>query len=76
MDKNAVSSVLTNSHCKEVVVVLEQKKFPLSYRYFYHCLIALWTPLQLENTSAIEMNTDWKSLHFHGPEKAIKLAKK
>ena len=43
---------------------------------FLSCPIALWTSLQLENRSVIEMNTDWKSLHFHGPEKTIKLAKK
>ena len=24
----------------------------------------------------LEINTDWKSVHFHGPEKAITLAKK
>ena len=68
--------VRTNSHCKGEVVVQVQQKFPLFYLYFYPCPITLWTSLQLENTSTIEMNTDWKSLHFHGPEQAIKLAKK
>ena len=74
--KNAVSLVRTNSHCKGEVVVHVQQKFPLLYPYFYPCPIALWTSLQLENMSSIEMNTDWKFLHFHGTEKAIKLAKK
>ena len=76
MDKNAVSLVHTNSHCKEEAVVHVQQKFPLLHPYFYPCPIVLWTSLQLENTSTTEMNTDWKSLHFHGPDKDIKLAKK
>ena len=67
--------VRTNSQCKGELVVHVQQKFPLLYPYFYPCPIALWTTLQLENMSIIEMNTDWKSLNFHGPEKAIKLAK-
>ena len=67
VDKNAASLVPTSSHYKGVVVVHVQQKFPLLYPYFYHCPIALWTSLQLENKPTIEMNTDWKSLHFHGP---------
>ena len=52
------------------------------YPYSFSCAIAYWTSLQLENTLNIEINTDWKTttnlqyLHFHRPEKAIKLAKK
>ena len=76
VDKNVVSLVGTISHRKGEVVVRIQQKFQLLYPYFYTCPIAHWTSLQLENTSTIEMNTDGKSLHFHGPEKAIKLAKK
>ena len=62
MDKNAVSLIRTNSHCKGEVVVHVKQKFPLLYPYFYPCPIALWTSLQLENMSTIEMNTDWKTL--------------
>ena len=29
--------------------------------------IALWTALQLENMSTIEMNKDWKSLQNYNP---------
>ena len=76
VDKNAVSLVHTSSHCKGEVVVHVQQKFPLLYPYFYSCLIVIWTSLLLEIMSTIEMNTDWKSLHFYGHEKAIKLAKK
>ena len=75
VDKKAVSLVRTNSHGKGDVVVHEQQKFLVLYPYFYPCSIALWTSLRLENTSTIEMNTDWKFLNFHGPEKAIKPAK-
>ena len=76
VDKNAGSLVHTNYHCKEEEVVHVLQKFPLLYPYFYPWPIALWTSLQLENTSTVEINTDWKSLHFDGPEKAIKLAKR
>ena len=75
VDKNAVSLVRTNSHCKGEVVVHIQQKFPLLHPYFYLCPL-LWTSLQLEHMSTIEMNTDWKSLHFHGPANTIKLVKK
>ena len=83
MNKNALSLVPTSSHYKGEVVVHVQQKFPLLYPYFYGCPIALCTSLQLENTSTIEMNTDWISIfmeileiHFYGLERAIKLAKK
>ena len=76
VDKIAGSLVRTNSHCKGEEVVLVQQKISMIVSIFLSCPIALWTSLQLENMSVIEMNTDWKSLHFHGPEKAIKLAKK
>ena len=76
LDKNAVSLVCTNSDSKGEVVVRVQQKIPLLNPYFYPCPIVLWPSLQLENMPAIEMNMDWISLHFHGPEKAIKLAKK
>ena len=81
-DRDAVSLVWTNSHYKEEVVVRVQQKSPWLYPYSYPCAIAYWTSLQLENTLTIEINTDWKTatnlqyLHFHRPEKAIKLAKK
>ena len=67
VEKNAVSLVHANSHCKEEVVLHVQQKSPLLYSYFYPCPIALWTSLQLENTSIIEMNTDWKSLQIYNP---------
>ena len=79
VDKNALSLVPTNSHCKGEVVVHVQQKFPLLYPYFYGCPIALWTSLQLENTSTIEMNTDGISIFMEIleiPERVIKLAKK
>ena len=83
MNKNALSLVPTNSHYKGEVVVHVQQKFPLLYPYFYGCPIALCTSLRLENTSTMEMNTDWISIfmeileiHFYGLERAIKLAKK
>ena len=41
VDKNAVSLVRTNSHCKEEVVVHIQQKFPLLHPYFYLCPTAL-----------------------------------
>ena len=71
VDKNAASLVRTNSHCKREAVAHVQQKFPLLYPYFYPCLIALWRSLQLENTTTTAMNTDCKSLHSHGPEKAM-----
>ena len=58
MDKNDVSLVCTNSHCKGKVVFYVQQKSRLLYPCFYPCPIVLWTSLQLENTSIIEMNTD------------------
>ena len=62
VDKNAVSLVCTNSHCRWEVVVHVQQKSSWLYPYFYPCPIALWSSLLLENTSTIEMNTDWKFL--------------
>ena len=55
------------------------EKFPLLYPYFYPCPTALWTSLLLENNHkdeyGLEIPTNLQSLRFHGPEKAIKLAK-
>ena len=68
MNKNAAVPLdCTNSYCKGEVVVHVQQKFPLFYPYVYPCPIPLWTSLQLENTSTIEMNTDWKSLRIYNP---------
>ena len=67
VDKNDVSLVRTNSHCKGEVVVHVQQKSPWLYPYFYPCPIALWASLQPENTSTIEMNTDWKFLQIYNP---------
>ena len=67
MDWNTVSLVHINSHCKGEVIVHGQQKSPWLYPYFHLCTIALWTSLQLENTSTIEMNTDWKSLQIYNP---------
>ena len=79
MDKNAVYLVHTNSHCKGEMVVHVQQKSSLLYPYFYPCPIALWTSSKLENHReeyGLEIFTNLKPLHFHGPEKAIELAKK
>ena len=40
------------------------KKSPWLYPYFYSCLIALLTSLQLENTLVMGVNTDCKALQF------------
>ena len=67
VDKNVVSLVRTNSHCKGEVVVHVQQKSPWLYPYFYPCPIALWASLQPEKTSAIEMNTDEDFLQIYNP---------
>ena len=64
LDKNAVSVVCSDSHVKEEVVVHVQQKSPRLYPYFHPDPIAHWTSLQLENTSIMEVNMDWKSLQF------------
>ena len=56
-----------NSLCKGEGVVHVQQKSSWLHRYFYPCPIVLWTSLQLENMSTIEMNTDWKSLQIYNP---------
>ena len=65
--KNAISLVLTNSHCGGAVFVHVEQKSPWLYPYFYLCPIALWTSLQPENTSTTEMNMDWKFLQIYTP---------
>ena len=65
VNKNAFSLVRTNSHCKGYVIVHVQQKSLWLYLYFYSCHIALWTSLQLENTSTTDMNTDWKPLQIY-----------
>ena len=67
VDKNDVSLVRTNSHCKGEVVVHVQQKSPWLYPYFYPCPTALWASLQPENTSTIEMNMDWSFLQIYNP---------
>ena len=67
VDKNVVSFFCTNSYFRGEVVVYVQQKFSWLYPYFYPCPIALWTSLQPENTSTIEMNTDWKFLQIYNP---------
>ena len=76
LDKNAVSLVHANSHCRGEVVVHVQQKSPCLYPYCYPCPNALWESLQPENTSTIKMNQDWKFIQIYNPIKAIKLAKK
>ena len=49
------------------MIVHGQQKSPWLCPYFHLCTIALWTSLQLENTSTIEMNTDWKPLQIYNP---------
>ena len=75
VDQNAVSLVRTNSDCKGEVVVHVKQKSTWLYPYFYPCHIALWKSLQLENTSTIEMKTDWKSLQIYHPYIFIDLKK-
>ena len=75
VDNNVVSLIRTSSLCKEEVVVHVQQIF-INVSIFLSLSITLWTSLQLENMLTIEMNTDWKSLHFRGPEQAIEPAKK
>ena len=65
VNKNAVSLVRTNYRCKGEMVVHVKQKYPWLYPYFYTFPISLWTSLQLENTSTITMNTDWKSLQIY-----------
>ena len=65
--RDAISLVRNNSHCKEEVVACVQQKSPWLYPYFYPCPIAFWTSLQLENTSTIEINTDWQPLQIYNP---------
>ena len=64
--RDAVSLVHNNSHCKEVVVHVQQKS-PWLYPYFYPWPTAFWSSLQLENMSTIEINTDWKPLQIYNP---------
>ena len=79
VDKNAVSLVGTNSHCRGEVIVYVQQKSPWLYQYFYPCPIALWASgkhVKHRHEIGLEIHTNIQSLHFHGTEKAIKLAKK
>ena len=57
---DAVSLAHTNSYGKEVVVHVQKKSPWFNHRDKYR----------------LETATNLQSLHFHGPEKAIKLAKK
>ena len=75
VDKNPVSLVRTNSHCRGEVVVHVPRKYPSLYPYFYLCPIALWASLQPENTSTIEMNPDWKFLQIYNPYIFMELKK-
>ena len=34
-------------------------KYPRLYQCFYPCPIGVWTSLQLENASTMEVNKDW-----------------
>ena len=67
VDKNAVSLVRINSHCRGEMVSNVQRKSPWLYPYFYPCLTALWASLLPESTSTIAMNTDWKFLQIYNP---------
>ena len=76
VDKNAVSVVRTNSHCKEEVVGIVEQKPRWLYPCFYPSPIVLTKSLETENVSIMEVNTNAKArFHFYGPEKTIKLAK-
>ena len=73
---DAVSLAHTNSYGKEVVVHV-QKKSTWLYPYFYPCpIFATGKHVNHRDKYGLETATNLQSLHFHGPEKAIKLAKK
>ena len=83
MNKNAAVPLdCTNSYCKGEVVVHVQQKFPiilsicLSLSHSTLDIFAIGKYINHRNEHRLEIPTNLQSLDFHGPEKAIKLAKK
>ena len=60
-----------------LILTINEKWLSEYNRNFDYCIHVsipiplLWTSLQLEHMPTIETNTEWKSLHFHGPEKPL-----
>ena len=78
VDKNVVSLVRTNSHCKEGLVV-EISMTVSIFLFLSHCMLDIFATVKHVNHRdeyGLEAPTKLQSLFFHGPEKAIKLAKK
>ena len=80
VEKNVVSLVRTNSQCKiEVVVHVQQVSIIVPiFLSLSHCALDIFATGKHINHSdeyGLEIPTNLQSLHFHGPEKAIKLAK-
>ena len=81
VDKNVVSLVRTNSHCKgEVLVHVQQKSMIVS---LFLCLphytldtFATGKHVNHRDKYVLVISKNLQSLHFYRPEKTIKLAKK
>ena len=80
-DKNAVSLVRTNSHCRGGMVV-HAKEISMIASIFLslsHCALGVFATGKRVNHSdqyGLEILGNLQSLHFHRTEKVIKLAKK
>ena len=80
-DKNAVSLVHTNSHCRGGMVV-HAKEISMIASIFLslsHCALGIFGTGKRVNRSdeyGLEIPANLQSLHFYRTEKVIKLAKK